>query len=270
MKVSLDRAIKKPNRHINTQKVNWKKVDISAYKLNPNELLSDFEITLSSISGPDNSVVKLIYIFKQAAELAGPTKVKCMRKPKLVVWSPVIQQAIAEKKAAFAKWKYGGQSNDPKNPLLTAKRETRQSLGRVCRNQVATNNREERQEILDAKAGNMQLFHRLIRKQRGNLSGCVDELHVSDAVYKADNVLSGWFEHFQALSSESIDPSFDQDNHRLVLQEVTEIDDICRAQGCLTAPVTVTEVEKAVKSLNRGVVSCIITVEPVNVFMALG
>ena len=37
-----------------------------------------------------------------------------------------------------------------------------------------------------------------------------------------------------------------------MLQEVTEIDDICRAQGCLTAQVTVMEVEKAVKSLNRG------------------
>ena len=252
MKVSLDRAIKKPNRDINSQKLNWKKVDIKAYKLNLNELLSDFEITSFSISRLDNSVVKLNNILKQAAELAGPTKVKRLRKPKLVVWSPVIQQAIAEKKAAFAKWKYGGQSNDPKNPLLIAKREIRQSLRRVCRNQVAANNREERQKILDAKAGNMQLLHRLTRKQRGNLSGCVDELHVSDAVYKAYNVLSGWFEHFKALSSESIDPSFDQDYHRLVLQEVTEIDDICRAQGCLTTRVTVTEVEKAVKSLNRG------------------
>ena len=149
-----------------------------------------------------------------------------MRKPKLVVWSTEIQQVIAEKKAAFARWKYGGQ---PKHPLLKEKREARQSLRRVCRNQITTNNREERQEILDAKAGNTckQLLHRLIRKQRGNLSGCVDELLVSDAVYKADNVLSGWFEHLRALPSESIDPSFDQDNHRLVLQEVTEVDDIC-------------------------------------------
>ena len=122
MKVSIDRAIKKPDRDINTQKVNWKKVDIKAYKLNLNELLSDFEITSSSISGLDNSVVKLNNILKQAAELAGPTKVKRMRKPKLVVWSPVIQQAIAERKAAFAKWKYGRQSNDPKTPLLIAKR----------------------------------------------------------------------------------------------------------------------------------------------------
>ena len=154
---------------------------------------------------------------------AGPTKVKRMRKPKLVVWSREIQQVIAEKKAAFAKWKYGGQPNDPKHPLLRAKREARQSLRR---NQVATNNREERQEILDAKAGNtcMQLLHRLIRKQRGNVSGCVDELHVSKAGYKADNVLSGWFEHFRALLSESVDPSFDQDYHRLVLQEVSEVD----------------------------------------------
>ena len=84
----------------------------------------------------------------------------------------------------------------------------------------------------------MQQFHRLIRKQRGNLSGRVDELHVSDAVYKADNELSGWFEHFRELSLGSLDPSFVQDYHRLVLQEVMEIGDICRAHGCLTAPMT--------------------------------
>ena len=112
--------------------------------------------------------------------------------------------------------------------------------------------REERQEILDAKVGNVQLFHKLIRKQRGNLSGCIDELHVSDTVYKWENVLAGWFEHFKTLSSESNDPSFDQDYHRLVLQELVEIEDICQAQGQLSQPVSVEEVKKAIKYLNRG------------------
>ena len=111
--------------------------------------------------------------------------------------------------------------------------------------------REERQEILDAKVGNVQLFHKLIRKQRGKLSGCIDELHVSDTVYKGENVLADWFEHFKTLSSESDDPSFDQDYHRLVLQ-IVEIEDICQAQGQLSQPVNVEEVKKAIKHLNRG------------------
>ena len=37
-----------------------------------------------------------------------------------------------------------------------------------------------------------------------------------------------------------------------MLHEVAEIGDICRGQSCLSAPVTVREVEKAVKNLNKG------------------
>ena len=95
--------------------------------------------------------------------------------------------------------------------MLIAKRATRQALRRVCRTQFAKGQREGRQEIHDTKIGNIQLFHKLIRKQRGKLSGCIDELHVSGTVYKGENVLSGWFEHFKRLASEIEDPSFDQD-----------------------------------------------------------
>ena len=75
---------------------------------------------------------------------------------------------------------------------------------------------------------------------------------MSDTVYKGENVLAGWFEHFKTLSSESDDPSFDQDYHRLVLQEIVEIEDICQAQGQFSQPVNVEEVKKAIKHLNRG------------------
>ena len=82
-----------------------------------------------------------------------------------------------------------GQAQDPSHPLLIATREKRQALRRVCRIQMAAKHNEERQEILNAKSENTQLFHKLIRKQRGNLAGCVDELHVSGEVYKGDGVI---------------------------------------------------------------------------------
>ena len=59
----------------------------------------------------------------------------------------------------------------------------------------------------------MLLFRRLLRKHRGSLFRCKYERHVSDAVHKADSILFDWFEHIRALSSESIDPTFDQDYH---------------------------------------------------------
>ena len=175
-----------------------------------------------------------------------------MRKPKLVVWSPEIRHILSEKKLAFDEWKRGGRPNDSSHPLLIAKREKRQALRRVCRNQIAAKHTEERQEILNAKSENTQLFHKLIRKQRGNLASCVDELHVSGEVYRGGDVLSGWFDHFKTLSSATEEPSFDQDYHRLVSMDVDEIDDICRAQGPLASQVSKEEVRKAIKELNRG------------------
>ena len=107
--LSLDRAVRKESKAFNSQRVNWKKVDMEAYRSNLVELLSGFEITSASISGLDNSVTKFNGILHRVAELAGPTKVRRMRKPKLVVWSPEIRLVLAEKKKAFAERKYGGQ-----------------------------------------------------------------------------------------------------------------------------------------------------------------
>ena len=167
-----------------------------------------------------------------------------MRKPKLVNWSPQIRLIVKEKKSAFAQWKKGGCPDDPNHPVLIAKP--------ACRNQTAVKHREERQEILDAKSHDVQLFYKLIRKQRGSLTNYIDELHVAEDVYKGEDVLSGWFKHFSELSTTSDNPSFDEDYHNLVLQDLPEIEGICLAQGQLSAPVTVEELKKAIKNLNRG------------------
>ena len=100
---------------------------------------------------------------------------------------------------------------------------SRQALRRACRNQTASRR--------DAKSHDVQLFHKLIRKQRGNLTNYIDELHVVEDVYKGEDVLPGWFKHFSELSTTSDNPSFDEDYHNLVLQDLTEIEDICLAQG---------------------------------------
>ena len=92
----------------------------------------------------------------------------------------------------------------------------------------------------------------MIWKQRGSLSNYIDKLHAADGVYKGENILSGWFKHFEGLSAASDGPSFDQDYHTLVLQDIAEIEDVCIAQDQLAEPVTVEEVKKAIKSLNRG------------------
>ena len=47
------------------------------------------------------------------------------------------------------------------------------------------------------KRQDMALFHKLINKQRGKLSSCINELHFRDQVYRTDaDILTGWRQHF--------------------------------------------------------------------------
>ena len=101
--------------------MNWKKTDLEAYRLNITEILSNFEVTAASVSDLDNSVIKFNKILQKAASVAGPSKVRRMRKLKLVNWTPQIRLIVKEKNSAFAEWKKGGCPVDPNHPLLIAK-----------------------------------------------------------------------------------------------------------------------------------------------------
>ena len=97
---------------------------------------------------------------------------------------------FSEKKLGFNEWKRGGKPNDPIHPLLIDKHEKDKHYS-----EMAAKHNEKRQEILNAKSENSQLFHKLKGKQRGNLASCVDKLYVCGEVYKENDVLSGWFKH---------------------------------------------------------------------------
>ena len=62
--------------------------------------------------------------------------------------------------------------------LLINKKLATSNLRRICRFDTAMAREETRKEILDAKAEDSKLFHKLVNKQRGRLKHCVNELHV--------------------------------------------------------------------------------------------
>ena len=85
-----------------------------------------------------------------------------------------------------------------------------------------------RQEILDAKYEDSGMFHRLIKKQRGRLKRCVNELQVNgNTYYSKDDILEGFIEHFQALAKSNDVPRFDKKYGELVQDEIREIIDPC-------------------------------------------
>ena len=139
-----------------------------------------------------NTVVKFSHILEKSAEIPAPTKVQRFRRSKLRIWTPEISTALTQKKASFREWKLRGRPQDITDPLLVDMKEASKRFRRACRVECAKQRFDMRQEILGARSENVTLFHKLINKQRGRSSNCIDWLHVGDSVFKTDSgILNG-------------------------------------------------------------------------------
>ena len=98
------------------------------------------------------------------------------------------------------------------------------------------------------------MFHRLIKKQRGRLKQCVNELHVNGNTYHTDtDILEGFREHFQDLATTNEVPGVDMKYCNLVRDKLVEIMELCSSSHCNQHnPLTTDQVKKAISSLNRG------------------
>ena len=70
---------------------------------------------------------------------------------------------------------------------------------------------ESRQMILYVRTSDARLFHKLINKQRGKLSHCVNEVTVNWWTCKTDTeILQGWRQHFASLATSIDSANFDK------------------------------------------------------------
>ncbi|MCG7868271.1 MAG: reverse transcriptase family protein, partial [Candidatus Thiodiazotropha taylori] len=252
--VNLTRAIQKSGGTSNTQRIKWHKIDKEEYSKKVSEQLPTLDGAIGSFGSLDIKIQKLNGILVKEASDMLPSKAKSKKKPKLVVWNPEIKQAIQEKKKAFWKWKNENRPKATDNELLIAKKITTQNLRRACRMESARQREVKRQEILNAKFEDSGLFHRLIKKQRGRLKQCVNELHVDDNTFHSEaGILEGFRQHFHSLASEREVPGFDKKYGNLVSDEIREIIDLCSSSlNNQTCKLTTDMVRKAITSLNRG------------------
>ena len=87
-----------------------------------------------------------------------------------------------------------------------------------------------RHEILESRTHDSKLFHKLINRQRGKVSNCINELHVvckasncinelhvaSDMFRTKNEILCGWHQHFNQLATPKDSPAFDNTYKKLV------------------------------------------------------
>jgi hypothetical protein len=136
-----------------------------------------------------------------------------------------IYNTIKEKKQAYCKWKWNGKPQNPLDQLVINKKLTSYNLRRFCRTEVAQIRIKERQELIEAKT----MDNKLVHKQRGKLNRVIDELHVSDSVFKTDTeILIGWGNHFANLAKESDRMDFDHSYLDTVDIEYKHIIKICQ------------------------------------------
>ena len=233
-------------------KVRWDKVDKDHYYTEVGSQLSRVKREFSSLGVLDNEISKLTDVLLAAATKSAPTVKKRRRKAKLAVWSSDVQKAVREKKEAFWKWKQGNRPIEADHHLLINKKLATSNLRKICRFETARE--KTRQEILDAKAEDSKLFHKLVNKQRGRLKHCVNELHVGGKVYDSStSILDGWRDHFGSLAVPDATCSFDEDYREMVDLEIRETMDMCRdARSDGHERITVQQVKQAVSALNRG------------------
>ena len=105
---------------------------------------------------------------------------------------------------------------------------TTKALRRACRIENAQIYQKQKQEIMDAKLSYTALFHKLVKKQRGKLGTCVNELYVGDEVYKTETkILCGRHKYFEQLAKKTENSLFDEKYSVQVKNELLEIIDIC-------------------------------------------
>lgn len=170
MRINLkhDLIEKNPNSPKNqTYKINWNKIDKEQYTSIAARRLLNSDTELNMPENLDKAVHELNCILTESAKECIPEKKKRRKKPKLKVMTPAIQSVIFEKKRAFYIWKQNGRPNDADNFFLLEKKLKTAELRRQIRIEVAIRRQHEKNEIISARQFDNKLFHRLIRKQRG-------------------------------------------------------------------------------------------------------
>ena len=257
-KYDLDKvaAADKDNNNIRPSvNIRWNKLDKVLYNSKLSSQIQDIDIDIDTIGALDSSVMELNDILDKCARAAAPSKEKRPRKAKLRVWTPEIQSAIAAKKEAFYKWKMAGRPEHKENQTVINKKKTTSMLRQLCRREMSQKSIVERQVIMESKSSDMALFHKLINKQRGKLSSCINELHVGKDIFRGEqDILAGWHQHFGQLATPTQEACFDADYRKLFEMELREIRSICRKvnDSDMSNSITEDEVSKAIKSLNKG------------------
>ena len=146
------------------RRIKWHKVDIQKYK----DITEERITTMVANSDPDMPVevdiIRLNNILtRSAAECAPPPKRP--GKPKRFKWSPLVKPLVETCKQEFHSWK---EADRPTGPLRDNLTEAKRNLRRLQRQLNAQERDARHSQIMEASTHDQDLFHKLVRLQRGD------------------------------------------------------------------------------------------------------
>ena len=226
---------------IKALKLDWNKIDKVQYQQEIGYSPSHIDMAYTEVNTMIHNTITTV----------APRKKSTKRKHKLKVMNEEINKAIKAKKQSYCIWKWNGRPEDPQNELVVNKKLTTQQLRKICRMEIARRRISEREELIGARIMDNALFHKPLCQLRGKLNRFIDKLNVGDTIYRSENSLCGWREHFAALAKESVQDTFDQNYSMQRNLNLNKFRKICQHEFS-HEDITIEELDKAILRLNRG------------------
>ncbi|KAK3097462.1 hypothetical protein FSP39_009833 [Pinctada imbricata] len=237
-------------------KVNWKRVNTEEYKVKVTEKMKDFPQEIENSCDVDVVIDRLHKTLYEAAHQCSAPCRKKGRKQKLSVWNDEIKEAIMDSKQAHWQYKQAMDIGNVTEEIIKERKSAKHKLRSEIRQEHARRNAEQRNKIMEARQYDANTFYSIIRMQRTTLDNHIMELTVGDEIYKGQNMMQGWVDHFSKLSDSnnetSTNLSYDTSYRRQVDDDFDMIYDICSANTVNEITVTTEDISVAIKKLHCG------------------
>ena len=149
--------------------------------------------------------------------------------------------------------KKAGRPHNKDNPLYKARKEAKQNLRKLQRQQSALERMKLYNEITQASIETDQkLFYTLVNKQRQKSLDKTSYIKINDKIYNDyDNIIDGWKTHFENLAQPKESTNFDDNHKSQVESNRVIIESICNSQNLNLPEVTENEIRKIISMLKN-------------------
>ncbi len=229
-------------------KIDWEKTDILKFKSLICQKLQNIQDP-TNIEDIHEKITENLY--SSAAE-SSEDKLQPRKKRQTKI---PISQSIKEKLESCRKihkeLKKKGLSVS-KNPTLIKEK---RSLRRAIRIELAIRRNKTYKDLMIADSNKDKLFYKLISKQRKTKQRTIKAMRVNgEIINDQDEILEAWAHHFHKLGTPSPKPQYDEQHQRRIKKTYTCISKFINVTRPFekAPPVSLQEVESAVKKLNNG------------------